>query len=565
VSGPTPVSRIRTTSQTLECPLCAAPTNHGVLREAGWLPPGIAAGISREHPQWEVSSGACPACVQRALLQALLEQGDAALHESIQTIWPLDAEAAFGALPTPLRMHADPRYTGRGVTVALIDAGFYPHPDLVQPLNRIKAWADASTEIVISRHFGPRTTPHWPAWSERAGAQWHGMMTSAAVAGNGWLSHGLYCGLAREAELVLIQVRDETGHISSASIVRALDWLLRQGPSLGVRLVSISVAGDPTTVLKGNVVDEAVHALVAAHITVIAASGNDGARKLIPPATAPDAITVGGLDDHNVLDHAQSVLWHSNYGESGGGLPKPELVAPSLWVVAPVLPGSTVAAEAKELFDRRAEGDPAVAARIAELKLVTPYYQHVEGTSFAAPLVSSVVACMLEANPNLNPMHVRDLLQLAARPVPGAPPERQGAGALDAGMAVALALEAHSGARGAVLSPRITSAGITFLLHDRCAKQVQVLGSWDDWRAPGLIAQQVKLGVWHAARTPLPPGRYAYRFILDGARWLDDPANPQKVPNGAGDFDSLLVVPAAETILSARTPLLSGPRQNRLG
>jgi hypothetical protein len=37
--------------------------------------------------------------------------------------------AAFGAIPTPLRLHADPRLTGRGSVIALIDRGFYPHPD----------------------------------------------------------------------------------------------------------------------------------------------------------------------------------------------------------------------------------------------------------------------------------------------------------------------------------------------------------------------------------------------------------------------------------------------------
>jgi len=32
-------------------------------------------------------------------------------------------------------MHSDPRFSGKGVTIALVDAGFYPHPDLVQPHN----------------------------------------------------------------------------------------------------------------------------------------------------------------------------------------------------------------------------------------------------------------------------------------------------------------------------------------------------------------------------------------------------------------------------------------------
>jgi len=115
-------------------------------------------------------------------------------------------------------------------------------------------------------------------------------------------------------------------------------------------------------------------------------------------------------------------------------------VAPSLWVTAPVLPGTDLAVEAARLFAGRAQSDLGVEQRIRELKLVTPHYQHVEGTSFAAPVVSGLVACMLEANPALTPPRVRELLIASAEQVPGAPPERQGAGAVNAGRAVSLAL-----------------------------------------------------------------------------------------------------------------------------
>ena len=72
------------------------------------------------YPYWDRKDGACPACVQQNLLQTLLAKGDAALHEAIQTAWPLDAEAAFGVLPTRLRLHSDPRFSGKGLTLSLI-------------------------------------------------------------------------------------------------------------------------------------------------------------------------------------------------------------------------------------------------------------------------------------------------------------------------------------------------------------------------------------------------------------------------------------------------------------
>jgi serine protease AprX len=428
------------------CPTCGRSAPAALLAEAAWLTEEAEARLASKQAGWRRADGACPACVQQTLLELLLEKGEAALHEGVQRAWPLDAEAAFGALPTPLRLHSDPRFSGLGVTLALVDAAFYPHPDLIQPRNRIRAWVDASREPVLVRRFGADQTPAWPGWDALDAGQWHGLMTSAVSAGNGQKSHGLYRGLAPEAELVLLQVRDASGRIGNAAIARALDWLRWEGPGLGVRVVNLSLGGDPVSNLANNPVDHAVAALVAKGISVVVAAGNDGERRLVPPGTAPMAITVGGLDDRNTFDHADRQLWHSNYGESVGGLPKPELVAPSLWVVAPVLPGTPLATEAARLFARRAALDSGAESRLAELKLVTPHYQHVEGTSFAAPTVAGVVACMLEANPKLTPGRVKELLMASAHVVAGAPPERQGKGALDAGKAVQLALAHVHGA-----------------------------------------------------------------------------------------------------------------------
>jgi serine protease AprX len=421
------------------CGLCGAIAPTDDLAEVGWLDPKVVERLAHAHPAWRRHDGACPACVQEVLLELLRESGAQALQAGIQRVWPLDAEAAFGAIPTPLRLHADPRFRGRGVTLALVDAAFYPHRDLVRPRNRIRAWADASRSPIATRRFGPREVPYWPGWNAGDPFQWHGLMTSAAAAGNGALSHGLYRGLASEADVVLVQVREPDGHIGNRSITRALRWLSHNAEELNLRVVNLSVAGDPVTPLAGNSVDEAVGELLGQGVVVVAAAGNDGVRKLVPPATAPSSLTIGGLDDKNTFDAGDLELWHSNYGESASGALKPELVAPSLWVVAPILPGTPLAEEAQRLFARRAQGDTSGDARIAEQKLVTPHYQHVEGTSFAAPLVASTVACMLEAHPHLTPARVREILMESAEPVPGADPERQGAGALHAGRAIALA------------------------------------------------------------------------------------------------------------------------------
>ena len=47
-------------------------------------------------------------------------------------------------LPTALRLGASPRYRGNGVTIAFLDAGFYAHPDLVTPKDRIREYVDVT-------------------------------------------------------------------------------------------------------------------------------------------------------------------------------------------------------------------------------------------------------------------------------------------------------------------------------------------------------------------------------------------------------------------------------------
>lgn len=338
-------------------------------------------------------------------------------------------------------------------------------------------------------------------------------MTSTVAAGNGSLSHGLYRGLAPEADLVLVRVRDSPGKITNESIERGLRWLLHEASPLKVCVVSLSVAGEAVEPLAGNAVDAAVEALVAAGMCVIAAAGNDGVRRLAPPATSPDGLTVGGLDDQNTLDHDQRALWHSNYGQAATGALKPDVVAPSLWVVAPILPGSDLAREAAPLFERRGEGDPEVENRIGETKLLNPHYQHVEGTSFAAPLVAATVACMLEANPDLKPRDVRNIL---CAPAPLA----------------------------SIASPRVEGEEIVFTFPDRNAGRVAVSRSWDEWvertplRSDGVGRFSVRL--------PLKtPGRHAYKFLVeDGAteRWVADPSNPTRVHDRYGGYNSALEI-----------------------
>jgi len=64
------------------------------------------------------------------------------------------------------------------------------------------------------------------------------------------------------------------------------------------------------------------------------------------------------------------------------------------------------------------------------------------------------------------------------------------------------------------------------------AKSVTVTGSFCDWANQGHPLKHHGDGIWKTTLT-LPPGRYEYRFLVDGA-WVDDPSCTERVPNSFG-------------------------------
>ena len=72
--------------------------------------------------------------------------------------------------------------------------------------------------------------------------------------------------------------------------------------------------------------------------------------------------------------------------------------------------------------------------------MINKNYKYVDGTSFAAPIVSSVAAQMIEANPRLTPSEIKKILISTAERLPHHEVDRQGWGVIDARRAVELAL-----------------------------------------------------------------------------------------------------------------------------
>jgi subtilisin family serine protease len=109
-----------------------------------------------------------------------------------------------------------------------------------------------------------------------------------------------------------------------------------------------------------------------------------------------------------------------------------------MWIAAPILPG-TEFYERAEALSRLAESRLEVEFALSQEKIVAAHYQHVDGTSFAAPIVTSIVAQMIQVNPTLTPGAVKNILISTADRILTEPVIRQGYGVVNARRAVELA------------------------------------------------------------------------------------------------------------------------------
>ena len=72
------------------------------------------------------------------------------------------------------------------------------------------------------------------------------------------------------------------------------------------------------------------------------------------------------------------------------------------------------------------------------------------------------------------------------------------------------------------------------------AKEVYLAGEFNNWDARANLMEKEKNGIWKAALS-LKPGRYEYRFIVDG-RWENDPSCSDCVPNEFGSRNCVSIV-----------------------
>jgi serine protease AprX len=316
--------------------------------------------------------------------------GDATCFDSLppEAAW----QQAIGLDKVPTK------YQGDGVTVASIDTGVTPTPNLG---NRILARVDLTGERDGIDRFG------------------HGTHMAGVIAGDGVTSQEAYQGAAPETGLVSVKVAGWDGATDVSTVIAGLQWVVSNGARFGIRVVNLSWGTDASQGYGVDPLDRAVERAWAAGLVVVVSAGNQGpgAGSIAKPADDPYVITVGAADTNGTASTADDTIApFSSAGPTADGVAKPDVLAPGVSIVSDRAPGSTI-----DAFRPLA-------------RLGATMFKG-SGTSQAAAVVSGVAARLLEADPTLTNDEVKGVLAATADPRLAGP--GGGAGLIDAAAATA--------------------------------------------------------------------------------------------------------------------------------
>ena len=260
---------------------------------------------------------------------------------------------------------------GKGQTIAYIDTGVMPHLDFTLGNNRIKKFVD-----LINFKVFP--------YDDNG----HGTFVAGVGSGSGALSLGRFSGICPESEIVAIKALDSNGEANATSILEAMQWVYDNAKTFNINVVCMSFGSEPLG--ENDPILQGAEKLWDSGLVVVAAAGNSGPeyQTIKSPGISSKIITVGGLDDNRIDENSfnPALFEIADFSSRGPALNtfKPDIIAPSV--------------------------------DITSCGITAPYAK-LSGTSVSAPMVAGLCALILEKQPSLSPIEVKEEIIKHSMPI----------------------------------------------------------------------------------------------------------------------------------------------------
>ena len=269
-------------------------------------------------------------------------------------------------------------YTGAGSVVAIIDTGIDSDHVGLDDIDDSNYTNDTKVIAFYDAVNYPELTngTEIKAYDD----QGHGTHCAGITAGTG-APDFQYKGVAPKAQLVGVKVLDSGGSGSFATVMAGMEWTVEKRHVFNIRAASMSLGG-PGAIEWTSSEEESVNIMgnemMREGVALFIAAGNSAfSAQIGTPGSAEDVITVGALDKNT------AIAVYSSQGPTEEGRVKPNIAFVGSSVMAPD-------------FNT---GDG---------------YTSKSGTSMATPGAAGLAALMYQANPDLSPFDIRNIMQETA-------------------------------------------------------------------------------------------------------------------------------------------------------
>ena len=288
--------------------------------------------------------------------------------KKVKKIWldtPVQAQLSTSILKVNDLIMRDSEYSGKNITIAVLDTGIYPHTDLIFPENRIVAWHDFVNQK-------PRP------YDDNG----HGTHIAGIIGGNGFSSRNKFRGMAPGAKLAGVKVLDKYGRGKMSDVISGIEWCIRNRRAQNIKIINLSVSLAAPDLCSLDPLSRITAIAIKKGIVICAAACYDSIPAEAVSTPNSGIITIGNRDDartRSILNSDMSDIRPAyDKNRAFQKYLKPDLLIPGTKIISLKAGGG---------------------------------YLPLTGTSVATALVSGIVAQLLEEQPHLKPSQIKKILK----------------------------------------------------------------------------------------------------------------------------------------------------------